>query len=190
MIGTQKDSTVSDYNWQADSIGCWELAISELKKRHDSGEYVAKLTHFRSEKEMPHLIGLVGPMGSGKTTLARLLVEKHNFTRTRIAEPIKLMLGQLLAIQGVSDSEIFEMLDGARKEIPSPYFDDATPRHAMQTLGTEWRNLISQDLWINIWDRIVHKQLVENRNIVVDDIRFLHEAARIRSLKGFVIGIE
>ena len=190
MIGTQEDSIVSDYNWQADSMGCWELAIQELKKRHDSGEHIAKLSHFRSEREMPHLIGLVGPMGCGKTTLAKLLVENHGFIRTRLAEPIKLMLGQLLVIQGVPDSEIFEMLDGSKKEIPSPYFDNTTPRHAMQTLGTEWRNLVSQDLWVNIWDRMVHKQLADNRNVVVDDVRFLHEAARIRSLKGVVVKIE
>ena len=129
------------------------------------------------------IIAIIGPKGAGKTTLGRLLTVKHDYTSLPFAAPIKTMLASLIILQGGEDEECARFLNGDWKEEPCPYFDGVTPRRAMQTLGTEWRDMISRDLWINIWER----SAMLHERIVVDDMRFLHEAQRLRKFTGSVI---
>lgn len=136
---------------------------------------------------MINLVALCGPAGAGKTTLAEFLVRDFDFVRTRFAEPIKDMIHALLEAQGATISQIVRMLDGDLKETASPLLEGKTPRFAMQTLGTEWRNLIGQDLWVNAWDRRTTLALANNHRLVIDDLRFVHEAERIRSHGGICI---
>jgi len=92
---------------------------------------------------MRPLIAFIGLSGCGKTTAARYFND-HGFTRLRFAEPLKRMLRAI----GLTDAQ----LDGDLKEQETNLLCDRTPRHAMQTLGTEWgRNQIDQDFWVNIW---------------------------------------
>lgn len=137
------------------------------------------------------LIALSGPKGSGKSTLAKSLTSKHpQFIRQRFAEPIKLMLAEFLRFQGVDQTTINRMLDGDLKEAPSRFFDNQTPRLAMQTLGTEWREMISRNLWTNAWKQAAVSQLSIGKSIIVDDLRFQHEARTIWNLEGIVIQID
>lgn len=133
------------------------------------------------------IIGLVGPMGVGKTTVATLLRERHGFMVEPFAAPLKKMLAALLYHQGVTQSTVTEMLAGDAKETPSVYLAGASPRRAMQTLGTEWRDTIDRNLWTQIWRGRV--KLMGNRSVVVDDMRFLHEAEAIRAMGGKVFRI-
>ena len=138
---------------------------------------------------MQHLIALCGPAGVGKSTLAKLLSKRpYNYIRLGFALPIKTMIGSLLELQGVKDNnQLYEMLYGTQKEIPSFLLSGQTPRRAMQTLGTEWgRDLIHPDLWIEIWRRLV----IKIRKVVVDDLRFENELKAIRELDGVVVKIE
>lgn len=122
------------------------------------------------------VVGLIGIAGSGKTLVARHLVEQHGFTRHRFAGPLKEMIKVGL---GLTD----EQLDGAGKNEPIPDCGGCTPRHLMQTLGTEWgRRMIHSDLWINRWRSIVRAD--PSPLIVVDDVRFPNEAAALRSVDG------
>ena len=60
------------------------------------------------------------------------------------------MLRKLLACPGADAGMIRRMIDGDLKEAPTPLFEGRTPRHAMQTLGTEWgRDRIGRDLRAN-----------------------------------------
>jgi len=123
------------------------------------------------------IIGLCGAIGSGKTTVARRLVN-HGWVRHRFADPLKSMLAAL----GLNESQ----LDGHLKEEPSKLICGRTPRVAMQTLGTEWgRNEMGPDIWVNAWE---HK-LPGNRNVVADDVRFPNEAKIIKELGGKIIRI-
>lgn len=135
------------------------------------------------------LIGITGLKRSGKDTAADHLVNPIGFQRTRFAEPLKMMLMQLYHTAGLSIDEALERIEGSLKETPDPILCGRTPRHAMQTLGTEWRDLIGKHLWTGIWMNRVKELLAEGKNVVVTDCRFHHEAEAIRYLGGHIIQI-
>ena len=86
----------------------------------------------------PRLIGFCGAAGAGKTHAATLLARDWGYSRVRFAGPLKAMLHAL----GLTEADT----DGAAKDQPADLLGGRTPRHAMQTLGTEWgRALISPD---------------------------------------------
>jgi hypothetical protein len=138
---------------------------------------------------MPQLIGLAGLAGVGKSTVALHLVKRRGFERYRMAGPLKEMARQL----GLTHDQI----DGANKEEPIDWLDGVTPRHIMQTLGTEWgRNLIHRDMWIRIAERRVKGMmaggdtgLFRGDNVVIDDIRFENEVEMVHRLGGKVYRI-
>lgn len=131
------------------------------------------------------IIGLVGQKGCGKSTLAHAL-ESLCFIRAPLAGPLKSMLHALLAAQNLDAQGIDDMLNGHAKEIPTRLLAGHTPRHAMQTLGTEWgRQLIAHDFWLDVWSRGVPNGV----SVVVDDVRFTNEASMLRSRGGQIIRI-
>lgn len=128
-------------------------------------------------RETPMLIGIVGHAGAGKSTVAKTLVD-HGFMRMRFADTLK----NMLRVLGLTDAQ----LDGHEKERPCALLDWSTPRHAMQTLGTEWgRELISYHLWVNAamadMDR---RNAIQTFPVVFDDVRFENEAVAIRARGG------
>lgn len=131
---------------------------------------------------MTKLIALTGYAGSGKTTAAKHLVEAHGFTLVKFAGPLKSMMRCL----GLGDREI----EGDLKETPCAILGGKTPRHAMQTLGTEWgRALIHSDLWVNAAMEVVADVLDHGGRVVIDDMRFGNEAEAVRSRGGAIIHI-
>ena len=131
---------------------------------------------------MTRLIALTGYAGSGKSTVAKHLVEKHGFTLVKFAGPLKNMMRAL----GLGDREI----EGDLKEQPHPLLCGETPRHAMQTLGTEWgRNCIGQEFWIRAALENAHAVLDQGGRVVIDDCRFNNEADAVRALGGEIIQI-
>jgi len=128
----------------------------------------------------PSVIALSGPAGSGKSTAATYLVVQHGFVRVKFAAPLKAMLAAL----GFGEPEI----EGDLKERPHPLLAGKTPRHAMQTLGTEWgRNCIGPDFWVGLWERTVCDVLDHGGRVVVDDCRFENEADCVRRLGGQIV---
>jgi hypothetical protein len=128
----------------------------------------------------PRIIGLCGAIGAGKSTVAKLLVSKHGRTLLPLAGPLKNMLMSL----GLSYAQVY----GSEKEVPSDLLCGKTPRHAMQTLGTEWgRNHVGQELWTKAW--LAQLAQLPNDFIVVDDVRFANEFAMIRDLGGVIVDV-
>lgn len=124
------------------------------------------------------VIGLTGLAGSGKSTVADHLIRAHGARREKFAGPLKDMMRAL----GLTEAEI----EGGRKELPSDILCGATPRWAMQSIGTEWgRKMIHPDLWVSAWKRRASSGLV-----VADDCRFANEFSAVRELGGAVIRID
>lgn len=133
------------------------------------------------------VIGIMGPLGAGKSTVAKLLVEKHEVHRMRMAGPLKQMLKDLLLRRGVSVTDVERMIEGDMKQDPSAMFSGQSPRWAMQSLGTEWaRKCISPNFWVEcIIDQIeAIEKLNPNIVIVIDDIRFPNEVKMIEDMGG------
>ena len=128
---------------------------------------------------LPPVIALTGLAGSGKSTASKYLVEKHGYQLVKFAGPIKDMLRSI----GLSEAQI----EGDLKEEPCAWLQGATPRHAMQTLGTQWgRACIGPSFWIELWVRRVQLILAAGGRVVVDDCRFPNEADEVRKLGGVV----
>lgn len=125
------------------------------------------------KKALPPVIAIMGRAGSGKTTIAKHLELNHGYVRASFAEILKDMLQKL----GLSREEIYGLL----KEEPCSLLLGHTPRHAMQTLGTEWgRDLIHQDLWANAWKVRAARLLALGHKVVCDDCRYENETKFIR----------
>jgi hypothetical protein len=127
------------------------------------------------------LIALTGVAGSGKSTIAEMLIRK-GWTRVKFASTLK----EMCRAMGMTE----QMIEGDEKEAPQSLFGGQTPRYIMQTLGTEWgRKTIHPDLWVSITSAEIQRHLDEGRNVVVDDCRFENEASCIRTLGGVVVKV-
>jgi len=129
--------------------------------------------------QTPHIIGIAGYAGSGKSTAADILVNEHGFERIKFADGLKNMLRAL----GLTDRAI----EGENKEEPHHLLLGRTPRYAMQTLGTEWgRHCIGEDFWVHYWKMRVRARLIASPavRIVVDDVRYPNEVQAVQSLSG------
>ena len=131
----------------------------------------------------PRVIGLYSPTPqSGKTAVAYEL-QQHGYVSVSFASPLKRMLGVFLSCAGYGHDCIESMLF-EKKEQRIPEFG-VTPRHLMQTLGTEWgRTCVSPTIWVDLWKASVMKWLDGGLNVVVDDMRFPNEWDAVKALSG------
>lgn len=128
--------------------------------------------------EQPY-IGIAGPKRSGKDTLAVPLAALFGLELDSFAAPIRRFVAELAGLG--PDLTALEF----HKETRIPWLDGATPRHMMQTLGTEWgRQLVHPDLWV----RSLFARLPAGG--VVPDVRFPNEAIAIRERGGVVIQLQ
>ncbi|MGN6552087.1 MAG: deoxynucleotide monophosphate kinase [Pararhizobium sp.] len=131
------------------------------------------------------VVGLSGTAGSGKSEASFFMTEALGFTLVKFAGPLKAMLRAYYREVGLTEAEIERRIEGDLKEVPDAHLNGRTPRHAMETLGTEWgRVCMGQDFWINAWGWAVAG---EPGPVVTDDCRFDNEADAIHSLGGEVI---
>lgn len=134
------------------------------------------------------IIGLCGPAGSGKDTVRSLLEQHYDFAGLAFAEPIRGMLRELFASNGISEEFID---DRALKEAPIPALGTSY-RHLAQTLGTEWgRQCMGADFWLNIAGAYLADLKAQGyERFVVSDVRFANEAAWVRAQGGVVWRVE
>lgn len=135
------------------------------------------------------LIGFSGKKGSGKSYFADYLVNNKLFIKLSFASPLKEITKILF---NLSDEDV---KDPIKKELINPKFN-ASPRELMQWLGTDIMREefnkkfnYSGSIWIdNVKDRV--KTLLDNnKDVVIDDVRFQNEVDMIHSLGGIVINL-
>ena len=121
------------------------------------------------------LIGVAGPAGAGKDSIASWLVQSQRFTRVGFADPIK----DALELFEVPTTYLYQ-----KKEAPIPGLEGTTARKMMQTLGTEWgRMQIHPDLWVRAMAQRVERLQADGvYRLVIPDVRFENEAAWVRSV--------
>jgi len=128
---------------------------------------------------------IIGPMGSGKTTVADHLVKNHGYQKRTLAAAIKnivadiedgcrtddIITKRILKYISLSDFEYknmvtaIEMTKSIEHEIPKP-------RKRLQFLGTEGgRQMVRDSIWIDI----IRATLWPGNKYVIDDVRFLNE---------------
>lgn len=110
------------------------------------------------------IIGLAGPMGCGKSTIAKMLNEKFN-------GPVLPMAGPLKGIAMVMG------WDGKK---------DDRGRKMLQTLGTDVGRAYDPEIWTKLWSEQLDTVPLEYV-IKCDDVRFVNEAKVIRERGGVVI---
>lgn len=122
----------------------------------------------------PTIIGLCGRAGSGKSSVARHLVEFHKAQVVSFAEPLKFMA---MGIWGFSEEQVFGEAD--IKEAPDPRTGIA-PRWAMQKLGQAARD----HLGVHIWTERALSRITGGGIWVIEDVRYLNEAEAISQQQG------
>jgi len=109
-------------------------------------------------------LAFAGNAGCGKTELSKYLMRRYNFKKISFADDVKLF---------------------ARKILGRPV-DKKTERRFLQIIGCGARECDSE-VWIRRLDnKIFDCELNGQYNLVVDDCRFLNEAAFLRN-RGFIV---
>lgn len=174
------------------------------------------------------IVMLVGQAGSGKDTIADMLIEEHAGAKLSLANPIKAFARQIFwfsndQLWGPSQSRNAEdrrwndrefraectlrfensyhqwatgLQSGSSEALRHWYYSHVmsksvlTPRHVLQTLGTEWGREQSKDIWI---DYALQKadQLLDGGDslVVIPDGRFRNEALKVLRKGGILIKI-
>ena len=139
------------------------------------------------------IIGITGFIGSGKDTVANMLVEK-GCTQDSFAAPLKDLCASVFGWpRHLLEGDTVESRDF--RETPDIFWtrktgiDNFTPRLALQLLGTDiMRTHFNQDIWLNSLEYRMRKN-ASNMPIVVSDARFQNELNLIRSMGGAILTV-
>ena len=146
----------------------------------------------RMSKYTPVVVAFTGKRGSGKSEASNVLIDDLGFVELKFADPMKNMLRALYDTCGVDTQTIERKIEGDLKEVPCALLCGATPRRAMQTLGTEWRDglnpeldendePLSRPMWALIFKSAVESGKLGDR-IVCSDYRFPAEGRALDEL--------
>lgn len=132
----------------------------------------------------PMLVGLAGPIGSGKSSVATHLHLEHGWhAPVAFADPLK---DGICAMFGITREQLEQIKRAELELVPG-----VPLRRALQTLGTEWGRSLSGDIWVEAMRKRINRLVLwqELPGIVIDDVRFENEAAFIRANHGIVIHV-
>lgn len=118
------------------------------------------------------IIGIAGPLGSGKTTMAKIFEEK-----------LKVITNEILYIPFARKVKEFAYQlgwDGNK---------DEKGRKLLQLIGTECgRQCIGEDIWTNFWRADVIEK--KAKYVITDDVRFENEVRVIKEFEHRLIKIK
>jgi len=155
---------------------------------------------------MAMIIGITGRAGSGKDTVADILVQKHGFVKIAFADPMKRFCKEVFAF---TDEQLWGPSSTRNKpDLRYPKGDGSCliPRHALQQLGTEWGRACYPDVWVDYALRVANRLLnyptrgydpatwpdwtgkyPPTSGVVISDVRFPNEMRRLRASGAHII---
>jgi len=129
------------------------------------------------------LVAFHGLPGSGKDTAANRLIEAGGWSKVSFAAPVKRGLSAMLNIP-------MEDIENPILKNQADYKFGRSIRYMLQALGTEWgRELIADDLWIQIAKESIDHQFKQGMNVVNTDLRFDNECVAMKAMGGYVVHI-
>lgn len=125
----------------------------------------------------PRIIALVGSKRSGKDTVASIL-QQYGYENWKFASRLKTVCKELFGLTA-------EELETDLKDQVCEQWG-VTPRHLMQIVGTEivqhtlpkYVPSVSKEFWVKVMCDNLDKY--PNKQIVISDMRFIHEAEYLR----------
>jgi len=147
-------------------------------------------------KQNPILIGLIGGIGSGKTTVAEYLIEKYKFDEYSFAKPVK----DIAIAMGFEHSQVYGTQS---QKLEKNKYWNISAREFLQKLGTDigrdsMPKLIpdmnmgeSGTPWVRLfeihWGKLLEK--TPYPVLVVSDCRFRDEVESVQARGGYIIKI-
>ena len=129
---------------------------------------------------MPRLIGLAGPAGSGKDTVAESISSHGTTIRIAFAAPLK------AACQHLFDLSEAQLHDRDAKERLDTRWG-LSPRQLFQRVGTDVLRRVDEEVFLKTATTRIRAALRSRADyVVVTDCRFENEAERVRDLGGRV----
>jgi len=143
-----------------------------------------------AKKMTDSLVLLVGLSGSGKSTAAEILRNRHGYKEDMFAAPLK----KFALALGFSRKQIYGTQ--AQKAQINEYWG-ISGRTFMQQFGTEvCRDAIPKcipELDLNgrtLWARVMEGKITKSKKLVISDGRFEDEASLVRHYGGIIIKLE
>lgn len=135
------------------------------------------------------IIGMCGLIGTGKDTVADVLVREYNFKKISFADKLK---DGVATVFGWNRDMLEGKTDESRKwrEATDKFWSeevgkDITPRLILQLFGTDcMRNGFFDGIWVSL----VKQEILAypDNHYVIPDVRFENEAQMIKSINGEV----
>lgn len=159
------------------------------------------------------LLGISGLAGSGKDTVANMLIEESGFIKVSLADPLKRIARDVYAFTEEQLWGPSEFRNDPDKRYPREDGSYLSPREALQKLGTEWGRECYRNTWVDLCIRTAQQLLSnpyarytqktgityisgmyprlgsETKGVAVPDVRFRNELAAIRAAGGKVIRV-
>ena len=132
------------------------------------------------------VIGLTGYAGSGKDTLADLLVGTGKWKKVAFADALKdlfLLTGPCHphGPRGMKRMDTRAELEYGKREHP-------VVRNRLQAFGQAIRD-IDGAFWVKAARTVAQKHLDNGYNVVFSDVRYPNESSTVMSLRGSMVGI-
>lgn len=138
------------------------------------------------------LVGLHGYAGSGKDTVANILIEKYGYRRMAFADKLKEFTVALNPIIHLSDNLNDDItLDDVLQNYSSfeeAKRDDPSIRVELQNIGTACRKVFGKDFWVNLV-LPPDSSFRQFETVVIPDVRYANEVDAVHDMCGVVIRV-
>ena len=135
------------------------------------------------------IIGICGLIGSGKDTVADILVQENNFKKLSVADKLKDGVSAVFGWDRVMLEGNTEKSRAWREQEDTFWSNETgrtiTPRLVLQEFGTDcMRNGFYDGIWVSLVKQEIQQN--PNKNYVIPDVRFENEAKMLKSIGGDV----